>query len=48
MLEIRQGLEGMLTKAVEYGVEDIETPQVTLEETFLALYDRTNNGGNDA
>ena len=48
MLEIRQGLEETLAKAVEYGVEDIETPQVTLEETFLALYDRTNNGGNDA
>ena len=48
MLEIRRGLEEALKKAVEYGVEDIETPPVTLEEIFLAFYDHTNDRANHA
>lgn len=46
MLEIRQGLDIVMEKAVPYGIEDIEIPPVTLEEIFLAFYDRQNNGGN--
>jgi len=48
MLEIRQGLDKVMEAAVPYGIEDIETPPVTLEEIFLAFYDRRNDGGNHA
>lgn len=48
MLEIRQGLDEVLETAIAYGIEDIETPPVTLEEIFLAFYDRQNEGGNRA
>jgi hypothetical protein len=38
-----------MEKAVPYGIEDIDTPPVTLEEVFLAFYDRQNHhGGNHA
>lgn len=46
MLEVRQGLDKVMEIAVTYGIEDIETPPVTLEEIFLAFYDRQNHGGN--
>ena len=39
MLEIRQGLDKVMERAIPYGIEDIETPSVTLEEIFLAFYD---------
>jgi len=48
MLEIRQGLDKVLETAVAFGIEDIETPPVTLEDKFLAFYDRQNHGGNHA
>jgi ABC-2 type transport system ATP-binding protein len=32
MLEIRQGLDKVMETAVPYGIDDIETPPVTLEE----------------
>jgi ABC-2 type transport system ATP-binding protein len=44
MLEIRQGLDRVMEKAVHYGVENIEILPVTLEEIFLAYYDLENNG----
>lgn len=46
MMEIRGNLNKVLEAAVSYGVEDIETPPVTLEEIFLAFYDRQNHGNN--
>ncbi len=46
MLEIRGRLQQVLEAAMPYGIEDIETPPVTLEEIFLAFYDRQNQGGN--
>jgi ABC-2 type transport system ATP-binding protein len=36
--EIRSGLNDFLRQAVNYGVEDLETLPVTLEEVFLAYY----------
>lgn len=48
MLEVRQGLDKVLETAVAFGIKDIETPSVTLEDTFLAFYDRQNHGGNHA
>lgn len=44
MLEIRQGLDKVMEKAVHYGVENIESVPVTLEEIFLAYYDLEENG----
>jgi ABC-2 type transport system ATP-binding protein len=41
-LEIQRGLDRVMEKAVPYGIENIETPPVTLEEIFLAFYDRQN------
>ena len=40
MLEIRQGLNQAIETALPFGIEDIETPPVTLEEIFLAFYGR--------
>jgi len=48
MLEIREGLDRVLETAVAFGIEDIETPPVTLEDKFLAFYDRQNHGGDHA
>ena len=39
MLEVQQGLNQVMETAVSYGIIDIETPPVTLEEIFLAYYD---------
>ncbi len=47
-LEIQQGLDKVMEKAVPYGIENIEIPAVTLEEIFLAFYDRQNKGGDHA
>lgn len=44
-LEIRQDLGRVMEKAVTYGIKDIETIPVSLEEIFLAYYGR-GNGGN--
>ena len=43
MLEIRDGLEQVIEIAAPYGVQDIDTPQVTLEDIFLAFYGRETN-----
>jgi ABC-2 type transport system ATP-binding protein len=42
-LEVRDNLDQVMETAVSYGIEDIETPPVTLEEIFLAFYDRHSN-----
>jgi ABC-2 type transport system ATP-binding protein len=43
MLEIRQNLDEVLAAALLFGIEDLQTLPVTLEEIFLAFYDRQNN-----
>ncbi len=43
-LEIRANLPDVLAKAVTYGVNDIETIPVSLEEIFLAYYGKGNGG----
>ncbi len=45
MLEVRSGLPKLMESAATYGIEDVESPHVTLEEIFLNFYDRTSNGG---
>jgi ABC-2 type transport system ATP-binding protein len=47
-LEVRQGLEQVLAAALPFGIDDLETIPVTLEEIFLAYYDRPGNGGRHA
>jgi len=46
MLEVRDGLSQVLEVAMPFGITDIDTPPVTLEEIFLAFYDRKPNGVN--
>jgi ABC-2 type transport system ATP-binding protein len=46
-LEIYEHLEEVMEISVRYGIADIETIPVSLEETFLAYYGR-GNGGNHA
>ena len=46
-LEIRQDLPQVMEEAASYGITDIETIDVSLEEIFLAYYGR-GNGGNHA
>ena len=46
-LEIRQDLPQVMAEAASYGITDIETIHVSLEEIFLAYYGR-GNGGNHA
>ncbi|MCA9989915.1 MAG: ABC transporter ATP-binding protein [Anaerolineales bacterium] len=45
-LEIRQNLHAVMAKAVEFGVVDIESQPVTLEEIFLAYYGAGNHRAN--
>jgi ABC-2 type transport system ATP-binding protein len=45
-LEIRENLGVVMETAVSYGINDIETIPVTLEEIFLAYYGKGNGGGN--
>lgn len=47
-LEIGKGMEKFMEAAVPYGIEDIETLPVTLEEIFLAFYDREHEGRDHA
>jgi beta-exotoxin I transport system ATP-binding protein len=47
-LEVQQGLDRVMEVAVSYGIENIEIPPVTLEEIFLAFYDRQKVGGEHA
>ena len=44
-LQINQNLDKVMEKAVSFGIADIDTIPVTLEEIFLAYYGR-GNGGN--
>lgn len=44
-LEVGQGLDRLMEKAVPYGIEDIETKSVSLEEIFLAFYGRDYKEG---
>jgi ABC-2 type transport system ATP-binding protein len=45
-LEIREHLDEVMETAVSYGITDIETIPVSLEEIFLAYYGKGNGGGN--
>jgi len=46
--EIRRGLDQLMEKSVLYGIEDIETKSVSLEEIFLSFYGPDLKGdGND-
>jgi ABC-2 type transport system ATP-binding protein len=45
-LEIRQDLPQVMEAAASYGITDIETIDVSLEEIFLAYYGRGNGGEN--
>lgn len=45
-LEVREELHQVMEKALTYGIQDIEMPPVTLEEIFLAFYDRQNHEAN--
>jgi ABC-2 type transport system ATP-binding protein len=47
VLEISSELEPVLQKAMSFGIEDLATQPVTLEEAFLAFYGRGQNGGNN-
>jgi len=44
-LEIRENLEQFMETAVPYGIRDIETFSVSLEEIFLAYYGANQGGG---
>ena len=46
-LEIREHLDKVMETVVQYGITDIETIPVSLEEIFLAYYGK-GNGGRDA
>ncbi len=43
-LEIRENLNQFLAQAVAFGVLEIETVQVSLEEVFMAYYDKNGEG----
>ena len=47
-LEIANGMDKFMEAAVAYGIEDIESLPVTLEEIFLAFYDSRNEGSDHA
>lgn len=46
-LEVHKDLDKVMETAVSFGITDIDTIRVTLEEIFLAYYGR-GNGGNNA
>lgn len=48
MLEVRQNLEQVMAVAVPFGIVDVETLPVTLEEIFLAYYGHERSGENHA
>lgn len=45
MFVVSQDLDSLLEKAVPYGIKDIETKAVSLEEVFLAFYSPQSKGG---
>ena len=42
-LEVSEGLDRVVQAALPFGIVDIETPPVTLEEVFLAFYGRNGD-----
>jgi ABC-2 type transport system ATP-binding protein len=47
LLEVHGDLDAVLRRALEYGIDDIATEPVTLEEVFLAFYgERASAGAN--
>ena len=48
MLEVHENLEQLMSAAVPFGIVDVETLPVTLEEIFLAYYGRESPEENDA
>jgi ABC-2 type transport system ATP-binding protein len=44
-LEVRQNMAHLLQTAAPYGITDLETLPVTLEEVFLAYYGGSNHNG---
>ncbi|MBP6015135.1 MAG: ABC transporter ATP-binding protein [Candidatus Promineofilum sp.] len=46
-LEIRENLNQFLAQAVAFGVMEIENEQVSLEEVFMAYYDKNGEGIHD-
>jgi len=47
-LDVLNKLDDVLVIALRYGIEDIETSQVTLEEIFVTLYNQTSREEIDA
>jgi len=45
VVEVRKDLNRVLAEAVRFGVQDVETEQVSLEEVFMAYYGRA--GGSE-
>ena len=45
-LEVHGDLKALMDAACQYGIEDVKTPSVTLEEVFLAFYD-SEGGSHD-
>lgn len=48
ILEIAHGMDAVMTRAAALGIEEIETLPVTLEEIFLAFYDKPTKESLDA
>jgi ABC-2 type transport system ATP-binding protein len=45
--ELKNSLDLLMEKAVPYGIIDIETKTISLEEIFLAFYNRSNKRDNN-
>jgi ABC-2 type transport system ATP-binding protein len=45
-LEVHKDLDKVLETALPFGITDIDTIPVTLEEIFLAYYGKGNGGNN--
>jgi ABC-2 type transport system ATP-binding protein len=45
MFEIKRGLDQLMEKALPYGIKDLETKSLSLEEIFLSFYGPENKGG---
>ncbi|MFN2251776.1 MAG: ABC transporter ATP-binding protein [Anaerolineae bacterium] len=46
-VEVTEGLNRMLLQAARYGVSDIETHQVSLEDVFMRYYGRSGGAASD-
>jgi ABC-2 type transport system ATP-binding protein len=47
LFEIKRNLDALIEKAGHYGIEDIETKSVSLEEIFLSFYSPESKGAKD-